>query len=117
SAVGHEVDFTLSDFAADLRAPTPSGAAELVVRDRQELLGRVAGAFTRTHSAMTTGVTRRRQQLESILSSYGFRQPLNSIRQYTQQIDDLSHRMTDQNKHLHENRTQRLASLAGQLQA
>lgn len=117
SAVGHEVDFTLSDFAADLRAPTPSGAAELVVRDRQELLGRVAGAFTRTHSALTTGVTRRRQQLESILSSYGFRQPLNSIRQYAQQIDDLSHRMTDQYKHLHENRTQRLGSLAGQLQA
>ena len=117
SAVGHEVDFTLSDFAADLRAPTPSGAAELVVRDRQELLGRVAGAFTRTHSAMTTGVTRRRQQLASILSSYGFRQPLNSIRQYAQQIDDLSHRMTDQYKHLRENRTQRLGSLAGHLQA
>jgi len=117
SAVGHEVDFTLSDFAADLRAPTPSGAAEMVVRDRQELLDRIAGAFTHMYNVLTTGVTRRRQQLASIFSSYGFRQPLDSTRQYAQQIDDISRRMMDQYKYLHENRTQHLGSLAGQLQA
>src|SRR5207245_626051 len=43
SAVGHEIDFTIADFVADVRAPTPSAAAELVVRDQQDLLKRLVG--------------------------------------------------------------------------
>src|SRR5207237_466531 len=46
SAVGHEIDFTIADFVADVRAPTPSAAAELVVRDRQDILKRVERGLT-----------------------------------------------------------------------
>src|SRR4029079_3891413 len=51
SAAGHEGDFTLADFVADLRAPTPSAAAEMVIKSREELLARVTTAGTRLSQA------------------------------------------------------------------
>ena len=54
SAVGHEIDFTIADFVADVRAPTPSAAAELVVRDRVDLLKRVVGYGDRAVHAIRT---------------------------------------------------------------
>src|SRR5437867_2453260 len=54
SAVGHEIDFTIADFVADMRAPTPSAAAELVVRDRADLLERVVGYGDRSVHAVRT---------------------------------------------------------------
>src|SRR5256712_12163296 len=54
SAVGHEIDFTIADFVADMRAPTPSAAAELVVRDRVDLLKRVVGYEARAVHAVRT---------------------------------------------------------------
>src|SRR5439155_8793009 len=54
SAVGHEIDFTIADFVADIRAPTPSASAELVVRDRADLLERVVGYGDRSVHAVRT---------------------------------------------------------------
>lgn len=64
SAVGHETDFTICDFAADLRAPTPSGAAEIVVPDMQDLLRRIKQDQKRLQSALLGSMQHKRERLE-----------------------------------------------------
>lgn len=89
SAVGHEVDFTICDFTADLRAPTPSAAAELVVRDRQEL----KMLLQTTLESMTTAILDRtsyyRERLKTIEGCYAFHQPLDLLRQSSQRLDEI----------------------------
>src|SRR5678815_2829750 len=69
SAVGHEVDFTIADFVADLRAPTPSAAAEMVIKSREELLARVTTAGTRLSQAARYLVLSRRRRVEGLARS------------------------------------------------
>jgi len=64
SGVGHETDFTICDFVADVRAPTPTAAAALVASDRQELLAKLAGQATRWRSALERDLVRRMQRLD-----------------------------------------------------
>jgi exodeoxyribonuclease VII large subunit len=89
SAVGHETDFTIADFVADLRAPTPSAAAELLTRDWSEWreeIGQLQVRLDRTTRQILTGY---RQQLSRMASSYALREPRRVVRQWAQRLDDL----------------------------
>ena len=117
SAVGHETDYTLTDFAADHRAPTPSGAAEIVVRDIRELKDRSDAVSRRLCVGMTGYIDRYRQRVATAVSSYGLRRPVDQVGQYAQYTDELTRRLAERCFHIHETRVQRVGGLAGRLQA
>ncbi len=89
SAVGHEVDFTLCDLAADVRAATPSHAAELAVRDRREVAARLAALAPRMERALRQGLVDRRRHLARILEKYGFKRQADAVRMHQQRLDEL----------------------------
>lgn len=89
SAVGHEVDYTISDFVADFRAPTPSAAAELVIPRKEDLVNLIKTALERLNNAILGGLDVLKEKLDSLKESYVLRQPLNYIIQRQQRIDDL----------------------------
>lgn len=72
SAVGHETDFTIADFVADLRAPTPSAAAELVCPSAAELLDYLKGMASRLKSLLKTNLEMKKAKLERLANSYAF---------------------------------------------
>ncbi|MBN2310915.1 MAG: exodeoxyribonuclease VII large subunit [Candidatus Hydrogenedentes bacterium] len=93
SAVGHEIDFTLTDFAADVRAPTPSAAAEIVVQEREALLERIATLTRRMGAATARQVEQGRARLAMARSSFVFRRPEELVRQRRQLVDELRMRL------------------------
>ena len=90
SAVGHEIDFTIADFVADLRAPTPSAAAELIVPDRREIIEIVRNFCYTAEQIVRTKLTNQRGTITSILQSYSFNRPLNRLHQYSQHLDEIN---------------------------
>jgi len=93
SAVGHEVDTTLADFVADVRAATPSNAAELAVRDRTELVRRVALLDQRLGRAVRLGLVERRRRLDTLVGKYGFRRQREALSVWQRRVDDLAARL------------------------
>jgi len=93
SAVGHETDFTIVDFVADLRAPTPSAAAELVIRSRQEVEDHAFALHERLSRAMRYRLLMGRQALTELAQHGAFARIMEVIRQRQQKLDDLTHRM------------------------
>ena len=93
SAVGHEIDFALTDFAADLRAPTPSAAAELVVQEQEALVTRVANLRQRLANALERQLEQARHRLAVAKASYVFQRPEELVRQRRQQSDELRMRL------------------------
>ena len=89
SAVGHEVDWTIADFVADLRAPTPSAAAEKVIPKKEDLIERIEDASKGLKDALLGTVDAHETRLRQLKDSYVFKQPLNMILQYQQRIDEL----------------------------
>ena len=94
SAVGHEVDFSIADFTADLRAPTPSAAAELAVPDHYELMSDVDGYRTRLTNSVKSRVGYLRDALEGLASSYVFKRPERIFEGHRQRVDELSAAMS-----------------------
>lgn len=93
SAVGHETDFTLADFAADMRAATPSQAAELAVPDRFELDRRLQQGKIRLHQALSNDLLRRRQHLIQLGKSSVFTKPERLLAPQRQSLDHLQERL------------------------
>lgn len=88
SAVGHEIDYTISDFVADFRAPTPSAAAELVIPRKEDLENLINTINTRLRNSLIARIGLLTEKLATLKESYILRQPMNLITQYEQRVDD-----------------------------
>jgi len=99
SAVGHETDFTIMDFVADLRAPTPSAAAELVIRSRQEIETQAASLHERLERAMRYRLLVGRQALTALAQHGAFARMMEVIHQRQQKLDDLTHQLELAERH------------------
>jgi len=117
SAVGHETDTTLCDFAADVRAPTPSAAAELVSEEREVLLAMLSDHLDRSGDALLRMVERRRERLEWMAKRPCLLRPEQPIERANQTIDLLSDRMDRAQARLTERAQARLVNIAGRLEA
>jgi exodeoxyribonuclease VII large subunit len=93
SAVGHEIDFTIADFVADLRAPTPSAAAELVVQNQVELLEKLKALSRRLNQTVLSRIRYLQRHLEGLLQSYALEQPRFRLEQIQQRCDELLARL------------------------
>ena len=115
SAVGHETDTTIADYVADLRAPTPSAAAELAVCDIRELLKRLETSGNRLRTEMWKRVDETREKLAVRGRHLRHLSPENQIREKRQRAADLSDRLTALAERILEDRKQRLEVLEERL--
>ncbi len=117
SAVGHEPDVTIADFAADVRAATPSHAAELAVPDRAELAEGLDHLSARMGQAMARTLSVRRQGLDRLAHSHGLHAPLRQIQEQRLQLDRQSDRLRHAAALRLSGDRQRLSGLAASLDA
>jgi exodeoxyribonuclease VII large subunit len=117
SAIGHEIDFSLTDFTADQRAPTPSAAAELVTPDRQELLGQLGQLQQRLWLRIQQRLQQQEQGLARAEQRLGLNHPARRLQQQEQRLDELGLRLQQRlQQRLRQNQLQ-LAGLERRLQA
>jgi len=93
SAIGHETDFTIVDFVADLRAPTPSAAAELVIRSRQEIEAQADDLYRRLERAMRYRLLMARQDLTGRTQHGAFARMMDGIHRRQQRLDEQRYRL------------------------
>jgi exodeoxyribonuclease VII large subunit len=99
SAVGHEIDFSISDFVADLRAPTPSAAAEIAAPDGEALLSRITDYTGDLYSLSKSVIDISKRQLADVTARYGFRRPMEMIVQRAQRCDELTNLINVHSSH------------------
>ncbi len=115
SAVGHETDTTLIDYASDVRAPTPTAAAEMAVPVRMDLVGQVMVAGSRLVEAMARGIAERRVRLDGFARALP--RPIRIIEETRQRLDDWSERLGNSLSVGLDLRQRRLAQAAGRLKS
>jgi exodeoxyribonuclease VII large subunit len=113
SAVGHETDFTIIDFVADLRAPTPSAAAELVIRSRQEIEEQAESLRLRLARAMRYRLLMARQALTEAARHGAFGRMMDAINRRQQRLDDLRFRLETSERRLIEQHRRRWERASG----
>ena len=111
SAVGHEIDFTISDFVADLRAPTPSAAAELLVGSKETFEQQVRQGGARLARALQTQTLVLRNRLIAAAGSYVFREPQNLVRRLRDRLDTLRAAMASELRSAAQKRSQQVDEL------
>lgn len=117
SAVGHEIDFTIADFVADRRAPTPSAAAEIVVANKADLVRNLEGLKARLRGNMDKRMQLLERTLENIHNRLLSKSGQNRINMLQQNIDDLLQRCTVSIQHSLEARRDRFRKSAAELNA
>jgi exodeoxyribonuclease VII large subunit len=117
SGVGHESDFTIADFVADLRAPTPSAAAELTTPDRAELAAQLAALRTALASALPDDLRARRVALQAQTRALSHLSPQVRLANFRQRVDDLTAQAALSASHLLQLRHARLIGTVARLDA
>jgi len=117
SGVGHEIDVTIADWVADVRAATPTAAAELAVPDAADVRRHVFQLAGRAERGVREAVSYWRRALDSCLRSVVFRDPGHRLRSAMQRVDELSHRLSSGARYGLSRRRQRLAGPEGRLVA
>jgi exodeoxyribonuclease VII large subunit len=115
SAVGHEIDVTIADFVADLRAPTPSAAAELVVRDRREIVELLGNLWYTLRQRVHEKVRREKEKVASLSAGYALNRPRDLLREYIQRLDEQERRMVSAAGHLFGVRQQHLSATTARI--
>jgi exodeoxyribonuclease VII large subunit len=114
--VGHETDYSLADFAADCRAPTPSAAAEIATPDQEELRGQIASLTGQLGIALQTTLKEYRWALMEQAGALRYLSPAAQLTQARQRTDDLAARTREMLVHELSLNRERLAALRGQLE-
>ncbi|MFC1576400.1 exodeoxyribonuclease VII large subunit [Candidatus Omnitrophota bacterium] len=117
SAVGHEIDWTISDFVSDRRAPTPSAAAELIIPKKEDLTGRVTELGERMRAALVSRADSLGDRLKRITQRYVLREPFNIVVQREQEVDHLIEELLLKGDLNLKFRNETLAAMAGKLDA
>lgn len=117
SAVGHETDFTICDFVADLRAPTPSAAAELVFPDRLALKAELDAKLAKIGTLVLADVQAKREMLATLASSRAMRSPAAVIAEKQMRVDELWVRLQNAGQLMLERKKQGLGASVGKLEA
>jgi len=117
SAVGHETDFTIADFVADLRAPTPSAAAEIAVPDRSDILRMLSNVQKRTRSVLKSKTDSYRRILNSLAGSSQLKNPKNYFDQRRQYLISLEEKIDTSCKRIIEKKRSSLNTLSANAKA
>lgn len=117
SAVGHEIDFTISDFVADLRAPTPSAAAELVVPSQTELADKFGNVYRRLYVCASRILERKRMQVKYFADNAYLKNPMIKIDDDRMLLDKVAHDFENAYSRVLDKKRQELAVLGTKLNA